>query len=131
MEILQMICPKCKGRAEKVGMIAFPESLLRRFECVVCKHRYTTIEQYKDKVVFERNSDVESAALEIVALELGRAKAKHPEFPQWNSDRLCIINEELGELAAAINDGECKDRQIEEAAHVAVTAIRFIEERLK
>lgn len=126
-----MICPKCQGRAEKVGMTAFPESILRRFECVACNHRYTTIEQYKDKVVFERNSDVESAALEIVALELGRAKAKHPEFPQWNSDRLSIIAEELGELAAAINDEENKDRQVEEAAHVAVTAIRFIEERLK
>jgi transcriptional regulator NrdR family protein len=126
-----MICPKCKGRATEVGMTAFPESILRRFECNKCQHRYTTIEQHKDKVVFERNSDVESAALEIVARELGRAKTKHPEFPQWNSDRLSIIAEELGELAAAINDGESKDRQIEEAAHVAVTAIRFIEERLK
>lgn len=126
-----MICPKCKGRAEMVGMTAFPESILRRFECLVCKHRYTTIEQYKDKVVFERNSDVENAALEIIVLELGRAKAKHPEFPQWVSDRLSIIAEELGELAAAINDGENKERQIEEAAHVAVTAIRFIEERLR
>lgn len=126
-----MICPKCKGRAEKVGMTAFPESLLRRFECVVCKHRYTTIEQYKDKVVFEKKADTEKTALEIVALELGRAKMKHPAFPQIVSDRLSIIGEEFGELAAAINDGESKSRQIEEAAHIAVTAIRFIEERLK
>lgn len=126
-----MICPKCKGRATEVGMTAFPESILRRFECNKCQHRYTTVEQYKEKVVFNRHPDAECIAIEIVARELGRAKAKHPEFPQWNSARLSIIAEELGELAAAINDGECKDRQIEEAAHVAVTAIRFIEERLK
>lgn len=126
-----MICPKCNGRAEKVGMTAFPESILRRFECVACKHRYTTIEQYKDKVVFNRFPDAECTALEIVALELGRAKAKHPDFTKFTHSRLCLIAEELGELAAAINDGECKERKIEEAAHVAVTAIRFIEEILK
>lgn len=124
-----MICPKCKGRAEKIGMTARPEDLLRRFECNVCHHRYTTIEQYLDKVVFEK-TDTEKTALEVVALELGRAKMKHPEFPR-DADGLSIIAEELGELAASINDGESKSRQIEEAAHVAVTAIRFIEERLK
>ena len=70
-------------------------------------------------------------ALDIVMFELGKAKAKHPIFPKQDADGLCIINEELGELAQAINDGEPKERQIEEAAHVAVTAIRFIEERLK
>lgn len=73
----------------------------------------------------------EKTALEIVALELGKAKGKHAIFPEGNADGLCIITEELGELAAAINDGERKERLIEEAAHVAVTAIRFIEERLK
>lgn len=73
----------------------------------------------------------EQTALEIVALELGKAKGKHAIFPNGNADGLCIISEELGELAQAINDVETKERQIEEAAHVAVTAIRFIEERLK
>lgn len=73
----------------------------------------------------------EKTALEIVALELGKAKGKHAIFPNGNADGLCIISEELGELAQAINDVETKDRLIEEAAHVAVTAIRFIEERLK
>lgn len=73
----------------------------------------------------------EKTALEIVALELGKAKGKHAIFPDGNADGLCIISEELGELAQAINDGETKDRLIEEAAHVAVTAIRFIEEMLK
>ena len=73
----------------------------------------------------------EKTAFEIVALELGKAKGKHAIFPDGNADGLCIISEELGELAQAINDMETKDRQIEEAAHVAVTAIRFIEERLK
>ena len=69
----------------------------------------------------------EKTALEIVALELEKAKSKHPKFPYRYADRLSIIMEEVGELAAAINDGENKKRLIEEAAHVAVTAIRFIE----
>ena len=69
----------------------------------------------------------EKTALEIVAIELGKAKGKHPEFPYLYSERLAIIAEELGELAAALNDGEKNERIVEEAAHVAVTAIRFIE----
>jgi NTP pyrophosphatase (non-canonical NTP hydrolase) len=69
----------------------------------------------------------EKTALEIVALELGKAKSKHPKFPYRYADRLSIVMEEVGELAAAINDEENKKRLIEEAAHVAVTAIRFIE----
>ncbi len=73
----------------------------------------------------------EKTAIEIVALELGKAKGRHPEFPANQADGLCLIAEELGELAEAINDKENINRQIEEAAHVAVTAIRFIEEMLK
>ena len=73
---------------------------------------------------------MEKTALEIVAIELGKAKGKHPYFP-GGAEGLSIITEELGELAAALNDGESKERQIEEAAHVAVTAIRFIERNLK
>ena len=73
----------------------------------------------------------EQTALEIVALELGKAKGKHAIFPNGNADGLCIISEELGELAEAGNDGERKERLIEEAAHVAATAIRFIEGMLK
>jgi NTP pyrophosphatase (non-canonical NTP hydrolase) len=73
----------------------------------------------------------EKTALEIVAIELGFAKSKHPEFPDLPAEALAIITEEVGELAEAINDDEKKMRQIEEAAHIAVTAIRFIEGRLK
>lgn len=60
--------------------------------------------------------------------QLTKAKAKHPIFPSNPSEGLCIITEELGELAEAINDMETKERMKEEAAHVAVTALRFIEE---
>lgn len=73
----------------------------------------------------------EVTALEIVAVELGKAKGKHPEFPNIPAEGLAIITEEVGELAEAINDKENKIRQVEEAAHVAVTAIRFIEGKLK
>jgi NTP pyrophosphatase (non-canonical NTP hydrolase) len=68
----------------------------------------------------------EKTALEIVAIELGKAKGKHRVFPSGVYG-LSIIAEEFGELAAAINDEERIERVAEEAAHVAVTAIRFIE----
>lgn len=73
----------------------------------------------------------EKTALEIVAIELGIAKSKHPGFPDQPAEALSIIVEEVGELAEAINDEEISIRQIEEAAHVAVTALRFIEEKIK
>ena len=71
----------------------------------------------------------ELIALKYVADEMTKAKAKHPHFPLMG-DGVSIIAEELGELAQAVNDGENK-QIITEAAHVAVTAIRFIEEMLK
>ena len=73
----------------------------------------------------------EKNAFEIVAIELGIAKSKHLMFPEQPAEALAIITEELGELAEAINDEEISIRQIEEAAHIAVTAIRFIEGSLK
>jgi hypothetical protein len=72
-----------------------------------------------------------NAASKIIQAEYNKAKNKHPEFPANPAEALCIIAEELGELAQAINDKEEKTRLIEEAAHVAVTATRFIEENLK
>ena len=63
----------------------------------------------------------------FVISELIRAKEKHPEFPENHAEALCIITEELGELAEAINDGDSVEHLREEAAHVAVTAIRFLE----
>lgn len=59
--------------------------------------------------------------------QLEKAKAKHPIFPSNPADGLSIIAEELGELAEAINDQQSRERMKEEAAHVAVTAIRFLE----
>lgn len=64
---------------------------------------------------------------EYIDWQMTKAKAKHPEFPDNPAEALCIITEEVGELAEAINDRDCIEHQIEEAAHVAVTAIRFIE----
>lgn len=65
--------------------------------------------------------------VKFVISELIRAKEKHPEFPENPAEALCIISEELGELAEAINDKQSNERMREEAAHVAVTAIRFLE----
>ena len=74
----------------------------------------------------------------LICEELAKAKEKHPIFAE-NIDRGgMIISEEYAEFTDAvrklfqgINDRESNDNLIEEAAHVAVTAIRFIEERLK
>lgn len=82
-------------------------------------------------VPFRTDITPEKTALEIVAIELGKAKGKHPSFADTPVQGVCIISEELGELAATVNDDESKERLIEEASHVAATAIRFIEGILK
>lgn len=80
----------------------------------------------------------EKTALEIVAIELGKAKGKHSYFPGKNTDAAMIIMEEYAELncavknfCQAVNDQKAKEHLIEESAHVAATAIRFIEGILK
>ena len=67
--------------------------------------------------------------------QLEKAKAKHPMFPRSSIGGLAIIAEEFTELSMAfarlcqgVNDKENNDNLKEEAAHVAVTALRFIEE---
>ena len=64
----------------------------------------------------------------VLLLEYMRAKTKHPHFPNDPARALAIVTEELLELARAVNDGEPRKRVREEAAHVAVTAMRFLEE---
>ena len=66
--------------------------------------------------------------LPMLRLEYMRAKLKHPHFPGDPARALAIVTEELLELARAVNDGETRKRVREEAVHVAVTAIRFLEE---
>ena len=67
--------------------------------------------------------------LPLLRREYDKAVQKHPEFTRIGANAVCIIAEELGELAKEINDGApgCKQRAIIEAAHVAVTAIRTME----
>lgn len=60
---------------------------------------------------------------------LHAAEEKHPVFPVSRESGLALIMEELGELAMAINDNEPEDELITEALHVAVVAIRFVENR--
>lgn len=72
------------------------------------------------------NSTLEMPII-VIDDELYKARKKHPYFPEDPSEALSIIMEEVGELAAAINDHESDERMVEEAAHVAVTAFRFIE----
>jgi NTP pyrophosphatase (non-canonical NTP hydrolase) len=66
----------------------------------------------------------------ILLIEIEKAERKHPEYPAEPEKALSIITEEFLELSRAVNDGEKKQRLIEEAAHVAVTAFRFIEKNI-
>ena len=70
-------------------------------------------------------------ALKIVRREYDKAVKKHPHFARNSTEAVCVIAEELGELAKEVNDkaanGEWRKRAITEAAHVAVTAIRTIQ----
>lgn len=70
---------------------------------------------------------IDYGAYSAIMDALDHAKTKHPVFPADRTGGLAIISEEMLELTQAINDGESNNRCIEEAAHVAVTAIRFIE----
>lgn len=72
------------------------------------------------------------------AEKLSEATEKHPEFPQSPKEGLAIITEEFYELNEAmlhlcrkVNENYPEEHLIEEAYHVAVTAIRFIEQRKK
>lgn len=67
----------------------------------------------------------------ILRREYDKAVAKHQQFARNSTDAVCVIAEELGELAKEVNDkaanGEWRKRALTEAAHVAVTAIRTIQ----
>ena len=71
----------------------------------------------------------EKEAFELLQVAIRYAKSKHPEFPDDPEGGFAIIAEEMLELCRAINDGESEMRMIDEALHVAVTAIRFIQAR--
>lgn len=73
------------------------------------------------------NKDI--AAIRKVLVELEKAEEKHPNFLPWEAG-VCLIAEELGELAQAVNDGRLEEA-VGEAAHAAVTAIRFISTAMK
>jgi hypothetical protein len=68
-------------------------------------------------------------------VKLLQAKTKHPTFPGNPKDGISIISEEFLELNEAllnlnrgVNDEKAKEQLIEEAYHVAVTALRFIQQ---
>lgn len=69
--------------------------------------------------------------LPILRREYDKAVAKHQQFARNSTDAVCVIAEELGELAKEVNDkaanGEWRKLALTEAAHVAVTAIRTIQ----
>lgn len=76
-------------------------------------------------------------ALSLVFIELEKAKKKHPVFPYAYNFQCSIIGEEYGEVCKAVNDfmscveGATRENILLEAAHVAVTSIRMIEQLIE
>ncbi len=80
---------------------------------------------------------VSPAVLQRVLDEVAHAKEKHPEFAVSALHGASLVSEETGELAQAVNDimsadgflaaNRCLNKARAEAAHVAVTALRFLE----
>ena len=77
--------------------------------------------------------------LKDIESELKRARRKHPLFANTEPRAVCIIAEEFGEMAQAVNDSLALGRNTEEgeikmldarmeALHVIATCIRFLEE---
>ena len=77
--------------------------------------------------------------LKDIASELMRARRKHPLFASTEPRAVCIIAEEFGEMAQAVNDSLALGRKTEEgerkmlearmeALHVIATCVRFLEE---
>ncbi len=58
--------------------------------------------------------------------ELERAKAIHPEFPTNVFEQFTIIQEELGEVAMALNDKDIKHAKLE-LIQTAAMCMRMIE----
>ena len=88
-----------------------------------------------------KNTDLDVIDLMVLAgliEKVKQAKAKHADFPKTASPGFSIISEEFLELNEAmlhlcrkVNENYPEEHLIEEAYHVAVTAIRFIEQRKK
>lgn len=77
--------------------------------------------------MFEESDEL-LRALMLIRAEYIKAKKKHPIFADDIQHGMNIVLEEALELLRAVNDGKSVEDVRQEAAHVAVTAIRFLEE---
>ena len=94
-----MICPECENKTFVIDCKRRgKKALYRRYECKGCKKRFSTLETYFVARETKNNQDEtkakNNAALEIVAIELGKAKSKHPVFPENAEGGGMIIAEE-------------------------------------
>ena len=102
----------------------------------VCPHRYKTAYHTRH---FVGGEEVNERTLKDIESELKRARRKHPLFASTEPRAVCIIAEEFGEMAQAVNDSLALGRKTEEgekkmlearmeALHVIATCVRFLEE---
>ena len=102
----------------------------------VCAYRH---EKTDNARYFARGEEVNERTLKDIESELKRARRKHPLFASTEPRAVCIIAEEFGEMAQAVNDSLALGRKTEEgerkmlearmeALHVIATCIRFLEE---
>ena len=102
----------------------------------VCSYRHETAYHTRH---FVGGDEVNERTLKDIESELKRARRKHPLFASTEPRAVCIIAEEFGEMAQAVNDSLALGRKTEEgerkmlearmeALHVIATCIRFLEE---
>lgn len=100
-------------------------------------------EDFKRSIAFLQ--DIVNNPYVDIAAELSAAKAKHPTWSDNLAERACIITEELGEMAEAVNEllaldhkptyneidldrEKLRDAVRGECIQVAATAVRFLQE---
>lgn len=102
----------------------------------VCSYRHKTAYYAR---YFVGGEEVNERTLKDIESELKRARRKHPLFASTEPRAVCIIAEEFGEMAQAVNDSLALGRKTEEgekkmlearmeAIHVIATCVRFLEE---
>lgn len=63
---------------------------------------------------------------ELIELSVKKARKKHPQFCLDTAEMVCLLVEEVGELAQCINDGDYNGARDEALDSIAVL-IRFLE----
>ena len=71
-------------------------------------------------------SENEARIYTLIQSAFEHAVSKHPEFPKDHKAQMCILMEEVGEMAQAINDGNPRGNLRHEILDVCAVAVRML-----